>query len=128
VKKVIAFVLMVAAAVAQEKPELKYEMTTYFVGILKRGPKWTPEVTEETKKLQEGHMANIRKMAEAGKLLVAGPFTDNTDLRGLYIFKADTIDEVKTMVAQDPAVQAGRLAVEVKPWYAAKGIKVDPPK
>jgi uncharacterized protein YciI len=127
-KKVIAFVLIAAAGFSQEKAEPKYEMTTYFVGILKRGPKWTAEVTEETKKLQAGHMANIRKMAEAGKLIVAGPFTDNTDIRGLYIFMADTIDEVKTMVAQDPAVQAGRLAVEVKPWFAAKGIKVDPPK
>src|ERR1700752_4210264 len=78
-KRAAAFVLLATAAFPQEKAELKYEMTTYFVGILKRGPKWTAEVTEETKKLQEGHMANIRKMADAGKLLVAGPFMDNTD-------------------------------------------------
>jgi hypothetical protein len=31
------------------------------------------------------------------------------------------------MVAEDPAVKAGRLVLELYPWFAAKGLKVDPP-
>jgi uncharacterized protein YciI len=121
----LAGALLITALVMAQEP--RYEMTTYYVGILKKGPKWTPEATEETKKIQAGHMANIRKMAATGKLVVAGPFADAGDPRGLYIFKADSIEEVKTMVAEDPAVQAGRLVVDVRPWMAAKGIKIDPP-
>lgn len=119
-------ILAVSACFAQDKPEPKYEMDNYVVGLLKKGPKWTPEVTAQTQKIQEGHMANIRRMAALGKLIVAGPFTDGGDLRGMFIFKA-TMEEAKALAAEDPAVKAGRLVVDFLPWFAAKGISVAPP-
>jgi uncharacterized protein YciI len=105
-----------------------FEMTTYYVGFLYRGPKWTPEETPETRKIQEGHMANILKMGAEGKLVIAGPFADNGDLRGLYVFRAASAEEAKALVESDPAVQAGRLRFELHPWYAAKNIIVTPRK
>ena len=42
-------------------------------------------------------MANIRKMAATGKLIVAGPFEDNGDLRGVFIFQGVTVEEAKSM-------------------------------
>jgi uncharacterized protein len=105
-----------------------YEMTTYYVGFLFRGPKWTPGDTPEARKLQEEHMANIRRMGEAGKLVIAGPFTDNGDLRGLYVFRAATPEEAKALVESDPAVKAGHLRFELHPWFAAKNITVTPRK
>jgi uncharacterized protein YciI len=113
---------------AEDPPSPRYEMTTYVVGLLFRGPKWTPESTPETQKIQEGHMANIRKMAAAGKLAVAGPFSDDGDLRGIFIFQNATVEEARALADQDPAIQAGRLRLELHPWFAAKGLKVDPPK
>jgi uncharacterized protein YciI len=105
-----------------------YEMTTYYVGFLYRGAQWTAEETPETRKLQEGHMANIQKMGAAGKLVIAGPFTDNGDLRGLYVFRVASAEEAKALVESDPAVKAGRLRFELHPWYAAKNITVTPRK
>ena len=61
----------------EKKPEPKYEMTKYVMGLLRKGPNWSAASTEETQRIQEGHMANIRKMAAVGKLVVAGPFNDN---------------------------------------------------
>ncbi|MGH9366989.1 MAG: YciI family protein [Thermoanaerobaculia bacterium] len=89
----LALLALRAAAPAEEGPG-GYEMTTYYVGFLYKGPTWTPQSTPETQKLQEAHLANIRKMAQEGKLLVAGPFMDNGDLRGLYIFKVATMGKV----------------------------------
>ena len=103
-----------------------YEMTTYYVGFLYRGAKWTPEVTPETERLQEAHMANIRRMGAEGKLLVAGPFADDGTLRGMYVFKVATKEEAEALVKSDPAVQAGRLRFELHPWFAAKNIVVTP--
>ena len=119
------FALACYPALAQN--ELKYEMTNYVVGFLHKGPKWTAERTEETRKIQEGHMANINKMAGTGKLVVAGPFTDNGDLRGMLIFKDVSIEEARAMVDADPAIQAGRMAVKLHPWLAGKGLNVPPP-
>ena len=118
-------------AAAREEPGVGpggYEMTTYYVGFLYRGAKWTPEETAETRKLQEAHMANIVKMGAEGKLVIAGPFTDNGDLRGLYVFRVGSADEAKALVESDPAVRAGRLRFELHPWYAAKNITVTPRK
>jgi len=122
---VALFALSSYPTFAQNEP--KYEMTNYVVGFLHKGPKWTAESTEETKKIQQGHMANISKMAATGKLIVAGPFTDNGDLRGMFIFKEVTMDQARKMVDADPAIQAGRMVVRLHPWLAGKGLKVPLP-
>jgi uncharacterized protein YciI len=128
-RRLLASALLLLAlsgvAIAAE-PDEKWEMTTYQVAFLKRGPNWTPGETPETKAIQEGHMANIRKMGATGKLVIAGPFADDGDLRGLFIFRVDTLEEAKALAEQDPAVKAGRLVLEWHPWYAAKNIVVTP--
>lgn len=102
------------------------EMTTYVVGFLYRGAAWTPDRTPEVEKLQEGHMANIKRLADEGKLVLAGPFSDGGDLRGLFVFKTDSVEQAKAWCDTDPAVKAGRLRVELHPWYSAKGIGICP--
>ena len=128
---ILAVLFLASCAAAAEEPGVGpggYEMTTYYVGFLYRGAKWTPEETPETRKLQEEHMANILKMGAEGKLVIAGPFTDKGDLRGLYVFRVASAEEAKALVESDPAVKAGRLRFELHPWYAAKNITVTPRK
>jgi uncharacterized protein YciI len=45
-------------------------------------------------------------------------------VRGLFIFRTDSLEEAKALAEQDPAVRAGRLGIEWHPWYAAKNITV----
>lgn len=123
--------LLVAFAAAAQSPDVGpggWEMTTYYVGFLYRGARWSPGETPESRKLQEEHMANIRRMGEAGKLVIAGPFTDDGELRGLYVFRAASAEEARALVESDPAVKAGRLRFEIHPWYAARNITVTPRK
>jgi uncharacterized protein YciI len=123
----LAVLLSTGFVEAEEpKPPAEWEMTTYYVGLIRKGPAWTAEKTPEVMKLQEGHLANIRRLGDAGKLLVAGPFTDGGDLRGLFVFKVATLDEAQALCETDPAVKAGRLVVELHPWFAAKHIVVTP--
>ena len=93
------------------------------------GPSWSPEDTPERRTIQEGHLANIQRLADEGKLILAGPFTDGGELRGLFVFQVGSLEEAKALCDSDPAVKAGRLRVELHPWYSAKGINVPkPPK
>ncbi len=104
--------------------EPEYEMTTYYMVFLYRGDKWTPERTPEVEEIQKGHLANITRLSEEGKLILAGPFMDNKELRGIFVMKTETLEEAQELCNTDPAVIAGRLKVEIKPWYSAKGITV----
>jgi uncharacterized protein YciI len=119
-----------AAPTAAQPPQVGpggYEMTTYYVGFLYRGPSWSPGESPELQKIQDGHMANIQRLAQEGKLLLAGPFTDDGDLRGMFVFQVASLEEAKALCDTDPAVKAGRLRVELHPWYSAKGIAVPKP-
>jgi len=100
-------------------------MRMYVLGLLYRGDKWTPEKTEEAAKIQEGHMANIGRLAEEGKLILAGPFGGDGDLRGLFLFDATTVEEARALADTDPAVKAGRLRIDLIPWYGPKGIRYE---
>lgn len=115
-------ILLALLAAAVLWPQ-EYKMTTYQVAFLKRGPKWTPKSTPETQKLQEAHMAHIGAMAKSGKLILAGPFSDGGELRGMFVFKASA-EEAKQLAEQDPTVKAGRLVLEWHPWYSPEGIGV----
>ncbi len=101
-----------------------YEMTTYYVAFLKRGPAWTPEETEETRRLQQDHLAHIGTMAASGDLVLAGPFLDGGELRGMFVFAVDSLERAEALAREDPAVKAGRLVLEFHPWYSAKGIAI----
>lgn len=87
--------------------------------MLVKGNNRTQDSTTAAK-LQEGHLANINKMVAAGKLLVAGPFLEDANCRGIFILKCDTKDEAENLVKEDPAVIAGRLAYEIHPWMTGK--------
>src|SRR5438477_11519543 len=96
------------------------ELASYYFVLLMRGPEWTAEKTPATEKIQAAHLANITKLHDAGKLVLAGPFTDNGNWRGIFIFKTSSIEETKSLVENDPAVQAGRLTYEIHPWATKK--------
>ena len=104
----------------EPKHDAPANMTVVYMVLLKRGPSRSPQQTPETQKVQEAHMANIRAMWEAKKLIIAGPFGDDSDLRGVFIFQVASLEEAKALAASDPAVKAGRLAVEIHPWWVEK--------
>jgi uncharacterized protein YciI len=117
---------LAAALTAAEGTQPPFGMTTYTLGLLVKGPKWTAEETPALQKLQEAHLAHIGEMARSGALLAAGPLTDNGTIRGILIFKVP-LEEARALAEQDPAVKAGRLTVELHPWMTAKGALNEPP-
>lgn len=91
--------------------------------VLLRRPENAPDYPpERLQEIQQEHLAHLDAMYEQGALAVAGPFGDQADesLRGLCLFRTG-IEETRVLVAQDPAVRAGRLELDVLTWYHPKG-------
>lgn len=98
-------------------PEMS--LKRYWMVLLKKGPHRQHSKTDAAK-IQAAHMANLGRIAETGKLALAGPFGDNGDLRGILIVDSPDSMEVVDMVKADSAVVTGRLVYEIKPWWTAR--------
>src|SRR5205085_12035047 len=131
---VLAFLCTGAVVMAAEKPSFDPElakrlgadergMKMYVLCILKTGPKDAEIKGEERDAIFAGHFANIGRLADEGKLAVAGPFGKNDKAyRGLYIFNVATIEEAQKLVVLDPAVKAGIFVPELTLWYASASL------
>ena len=108
-------------ALARKLGADEYGMRPYVMAFLKSGPNRSQD-KEEAQRLQKAHLDNIVRMANAGQLAVAGPFLDNGEVRGIYIFNVATVEEAKALTETDPAIQAGRLVMELHPWYGSAAL------
>lgn len=96
-------------------------MKAFVVAFLKPGPN-RDQSPEEAKALMAGHLANIERMANEGSLVLAGPFLDDGPYAGIYVFAVKTVEEAAALTATDPAIQAGRLEMELHPWYGSAAL------
>ena len=114
----VAAVALAAAAMAQPAalpPEVAAHVPanveTYFVAFLVTPAEPRPMSFD----LFVRHQAHIRRQYEAGAYRLVGPFTDEDRVRGLVIVSAPSAEQARAIVAADPAVQEGALAVEIHP-------------
>ena len=110
------------AALAERLGADQRGMKSYVFVILKTGAK--ADITkEESGKLFAGHMANIKRLAAEGKLVLAGPFEENTSrYEGLFVFNVKTVKEAEALLVTDPAVAAGRFTYEAYAWYGSAAL------
>lgn len=99
-----------------------YGMRQYVLVLLKTGSA-NELSSDEVAELQRGHMETINRLADEGHLLLAGPFIQEEDMRGLFVFDSNDKAQVKGWVESDPAVAAGRFKAEYYAWYSAAGLK-----
>ena len=85
-----------------------YGMKKYVMAFLKSGPNRSKDSITRAE-LQKAHMDNIAKMAEQGVLVMAGPFFGDGEIRGIYVFNVETLEEAKKLTETDPLIQSGGL-------------------
>jgi uncharacterized protein YciI len=100
------------------------KLNAVYLAFLKRGPnrKEGDGETPEVQELQKAHIANIERLAKLGKIVVAGPFGDDGNLRGIFVFRVASLQEAQELCATDPMIKIGRLAVELHPWLVSDGV------
>lgn len=108
-------------ALAKKLGADEFGMKKYVMAFLKTGKATLTK--EEREKVFAGHMKNINRLADEGKLVVAGPFLDGQELQGIYIFNVETIEEAKKLTESDPAIKSGALIFELHPWYGSAAMQ-----
>jgi len=95
-------------------------MQQYFMVFLKKG-KNRSQNKAESDSLQKLHLEHLGRMYKLGYADISGPFGDDGDIRGITIYNVPTQKMADSLASLDPMVRAGRLEIEVHPWWAAKG-------
>lgn len=116
----VAFAL--ASASSETFAQLPPNMRTYVVALMKKGPAWSAESTPQANEAQQGDTAFLQKLEAAKTLIAAGPVNDSSELAAVLVLDVATAEEGTRVLAEHPAVKAGRLAPHVLLWYAEKGI------
>ncbi len=93
-------------------------MKLTFIIHYARGPAWVEGKSVFEQPLQE-HLAYMNGLKAQKKLLLGGPFTDDTG--GLIVVDAASAQEARSMADADPAVAAGVMVAAAHPWLLMAG-------
>jgi uncharacterized protein YciI len=101
---------------SREFPDIPQNLKPYFVALYVKGAKADqPQTNDEHNALIRQHLAYMRSQVEAGKYLLAGPFMDDDRVRGIAVIRAASAEEARQVATADPAIQSGRMAIEIHP-------------
>jgi len=99
----------------------EHGMRNYVLVILKTGPHRTPDGPARDE-IFRGHFANIERLASEGKLVVAGPFSNEADWRGMFVFAVETLEAARQLVATDPVIKSGEMVAEYHKLYSSAAL------
>jgi uncharacterized protein YciI len=104
------------------------DLEAFELVLLRRpaGPSDYPD--EELDRIQREHLAYYAGLRAAGPVVPTGPVVEQPDpsLRGLGFYRTGSLDQSRQLAEADPAVRAGRLAVEIMTWYCPPGTMSQP--
>jgi len=99
-----------------------YGMKSYVLAILKTGSNTTTDKAF-VDSCFSGHMDNIFRLLDEGKLIVAGPLGKNDNAyRGIFILNVKTIEEAQELVQTDPAINSKLLDADLYNWYGSAAL------
>lgn len=75
----------------------------------------------ESDRIQQDHLRYLFRLREEGILVLNGPVSEESDLRGIGIFNTTNLEKAKQLLDNDPAVKAGRLIYQLYPWFGLPG-------
>jgi len=96
-------------------------MREYVMCFLKTGSLKVDDAAKRAE-LMKGHFGMINRLANEGKLILAGPFSNGGDFRGIYVFDVKTIEEAQKLTETDPSIKEGYFKVEFIKWYGSAAL------
>ncbi len=113
------------AALAERLGADDYGMHAYVLVLLRTGPHPMAAGPERDAMFQ-AHFANIKRLADEGKLILAGPFDGVDGWRGMFIFAVKDIEEAKRLASTDPVLAKGEMVAEYHRYYGSAALMLVP--
>jgi uncharacterized protein YciI len=104
------------------------DLEAFELALLRRPASPSDYPDEELDRIQREHLAYYAGLRAAGQVVTNGPVVEQPDpsLRGLGFYRTGSLDQSRQLAEDDPAVRAGRLAVEIMTWYCPPGTMSQP--
>jgi uncharacterized protein len=104
------------------------DLEAFELVLLRRPASPSDYPDEELDRIQRAHLAYYAGLRAAGQVVTNGPVVEQPDpsLRGLGFYRTGSLDQARQLAEDDPAVRAGRLAVEIMTWYCPPGTMSQP--
>jgi uncharacterized protein YciI len=118
ITSIIFLIVLSLVSLAHAQKSQAPKLVQFQMAIMKKGPKWATTSEQERNPILHQHLRNFVALLNSGKIVIAGPFADDTNLAGIFILRANSLAEAKTWVDADPAVKAGLFTPEMHPWFS----------
>ncbi|MCG6883805.1 MAG: YciI family protein [Silicimonas sp.] len=104
-------------AIARERGALAFE-----VFVAQSTPVAAPD---QVKAVLPDHLAYIQSLERDGKLMMAGPLSDETGDEmqgaGMLVLKAASLDEARALAENDPMHKSGARSFTLRRWLVNEG-------
>ena len=113
------------AALARSVGADEHGMRRYVLVILRSGPTPVPAGAQRDEMFR-GHFANMKRLSDEGKLVLAGPLGGDDGARGIFVLAVPDVAQARELVATDPVVIQGEMVAEYHPYFGSAALMLIP--
>ena len=113
------------AALARSVGADEHGMRRYVLVILRSGPTPVPAGAQRDEMFR-GHFANMKRLSDEGKLVLAGPLGGDDGARGIFVLAVPDVAQARDLVATDPVVIQGEMVAEYHPYFGSAALMLIP--
>ena len=119
-----AFVLSLSVSALAQEHQKSVPMQMYHVVMVKHGPNWKSQGSEEGMDARMRLIDAVRKGAKSGLIVSAGLVNDETDVEFIIIMNVETKTEAYKILQEAPNYKNGMFAADIYSMFAPKGLVV----
>ena len=110
---------------AIHKPDMPFRMIQHTFGVVMKGEHWKPLPKSSDADVMPRLLRSLKSLKRSGDLAVSGTLGDAGERLGVLLFRSSDIAQIQAKLTKDPAVQSGRIRVELHPQFFVAGVMRD---
>ncbi len=118
----LLFLIVISLPAAAQDAPKSVPMQMYHVAMVKKGPNWKSQNTQEGMDIRMQIIKAVKKSAKSGLIVSAGLVNDETDVEFIIIFNIKNKYEALDLLDHSPNIKNGAYKADLYSWFAPKGL------